>query len=180
MKKQSENRTAASSDPNQGRTLRIIVETPRACRNKYKYEQKTGRLKLSKVMPEGMVFPYEFGFIPGTLAQDGDPLDVLVLTDEPTFPGCELDCRVLGVIKAEQTQDGKQSRNDRLIAVAVQSLIYGQVEELSDLDETVLRQIEAFFVNYQKVRNIDFKILAREGVNSAMEMVERAQSRRAA
>jgi len=96
-KRQSENRAATSADPNQGRTMQMIVEMPRACRNKYKYDEKTGRLRLSKVMPEGMVFPYEFGFIPGARAQDGDPLDVLVLTDEPTFPGCELDCRLKAV-----------------------------------------------------------------------------------
>jgi len=163
-----------------GNTLQIIVEAPGGCRNKYKYDEKSGRLKLSKVMPEGMGFPYDFGFIPGTKAQDGDPLDVLVLTDEPTFPGCEVDCRVLGVIKAEQRQKGKQNRNDRLIAVAEQSLIYCAVAELSDFNPTVIRQIEAFFINYQKVRNIDFKIFARENAQRATEMVNRAKNPRAA
>lgn len=127
-----------------------------------------------------MAFPYDFGFIPGTLAEDGDPLDVLVLTDEPTFPGCELDCRLLGVIKAEQMEKGRRDRNDRLIAVAEQSLQYGNVRELSDLDSALVRRIEAFFVNYQKLRNVEFKILGRAGVENAMEILNKNRAKRAA
>src|SRR5512142_3126073 len=102
-------------------THTVIIETPRNSRNKYKFDEKTGRFKLSKVMPEGMMFPYDFGFIPKTEAEDGDPLDVLVLNDEPMFPGCELECRLVGVIKALQKEKGKENRNDRLIAVAAGS-----------------------------------------------------------
>src|SRR5947209_19831121 len=87
--------------------IQLIVETPSGSRNKYKYDQKTKRMKLSKVLPEGMIFPYDFGLIPGTKAEDGDPLDVLVLTDAPTFPGCEVEVRVIGVIKANQKEKGK-------------------------------------------------------------------------
>lgn len=65
-----------------------------------------------------MVFPYDFGFVPSTKADDGDPIDVLVLTDEPLFPGCTVDCRQIGVIEAEQESEGKKQRNDRLIAAA--------------------------------------------------------------
>jgi inorganic pyrophosphatase len=67
--------------------VQVVVETPRGSRNKYKFDERTGRMKLSKVMPEGMVFPYDFGFFPETRGEDGDPLDVLILCDEPTFPG---------------------------------------------------------------------------------------------
>ena len=181
MKKQEPTKRAKpSAHSKSGSTLQAVVETPRGCRNKYKHNEQTGRLKLSKVLPEGMVFPYDFGFIPGTRADDGDPLDVLVLTDEPTFPGCEIDCRVLGVIKADQKQDGKQNRNDRLIAVAEQSLLYGSMTELSDLDSKLLQQIEAFFINYQKVRGIELKVLAREGPQEAMKILNKATPRRAA
>src|SRR5437660_7037069 len=92
------------------KTIQIIVETPSGSRNKYKYDQKSKRLKLSKVLPEGMIFPYDFGFIPGTKAEDGDPLDVLVLVDAPTFPGCEVEARVIGVIKANQKEGEKENR----------------------------------------------------------------------
>jgi len=154
--------------------LQVIVETPRNSRNKYKFDEDTGRMKLSKVMPEGMMFPYDFGFIPNTKAEDGDPLDVLVLSDEPMFPGCEVECRLVGVIKATQKEEGKENRNDRLIAVAAGSVLYANIRDLSDLESGVLTQIEAFFTNYQKVRNIEFKVLERAGPRGAEQVVQRA------
>jgi inorganic pyrophosphatase len=153
----------------------VVVETPRGNHNKYKYDEKTGRIKLSKVMPEGMMFPYDFGFLPETRSEDGDPLDVLILSDAPTFPGCQIDCRLIGVIKAEQTENAKQSRNDRLIAVAEASVLYSGVHELSDLEPIVVQQIEDFFVNYQKVRNIEFAITGREGARSAEQVHQAAR-----
>src|SRR5215471_7028641 len=110
-----------------------------------------------------MMFPYDFGFVPSTKSEDGDPLDVLVLTDEPTFPGCLIDCSLIGVLEAEQEEEGETERNDRIIAVAQQSLLYKEVTDLKNLNETVVKQIEAFFVNYQKVRDIKYKILRRQG-----------------
>jgi inorganic pyrophosphatase len=152
----------------------VVVETPRGSRNKYKFDQQSGRMKLSKVMPEGMIFPYDFGFLPETKTEDGDPLDVLILSDEPTFPGCQIDCRIIGVIKAIQQERKNKVRNDRLIAVAAASVLYAGVEQLSDLEPSVLKQVEHFFVNYQKVRDINFNILARDGPRSAWELVKAA------
>jgi inorganic pyrophosphatase len=160
-------------------THQVIIETPRNSRNKYKFNENTGRMKLSKVMPEGMMFPYDFGFIPGTQADDGDPLDVLVLSDEPMFPGCEVECRLVGVIAAEQKEKGEEKRNDRIVAVAAGSVLYGGVNELSDLEAAVLKQIEEFFTNYQKVRDIDFKVLERRGSQSASELVKRTSTKAA-
>jgi inorganic pyrophosphatase len=142
--------------------------------------RRTGPIKLSKVMPEGMMFPYDFGFLPNTKSEDGDPLDVLILSDEPTFPGCQIDCRLIGVIKANQKERGKETRNDRLIAVAAASVLYAGVEDIADLEPVVLKQVEDFFVNYQKVRDIEFKILARDGWASAQKLIEAAAARRAA
>ena len=169
----TKSRSSKSTDKSGKKPVMVVVETPRGNHNKYKYDEKTGRMKLSKVMPEGMMFPYDFGYFPETKTEDGDPLDVL--SDEGTFPGCQIDCRLIGVIKAEQTQEGKQSRNDRLIAVAEASVLYSGVRELSDLEPAVLKQIEAFFVNYQKVRDIRYKITAREGLQSAGEVLEGAR-----
>jgi inorganic pyrophosphatase len=169
MKKKPAKRVTKPSE-----TLQVIIETPRNSRNKYKFDEKTGRMKLSKVMPEGMMFPYDFGFVPGTKAEDGDPLDVLVLSDEPMFPGCEVECRLVGVIKALQKEKGKQNRNDRIIAVAAGSILYANIKTLSDLESGVLTQIEAFFTNYQKVRNIEFKVVERGGPPGALELLERA------
>src|SRR4030095_16728473 len=142
---------------------------------KFKYEPTTHRLKLSKVLPEGMVFPYDFGFVPATKGPDGDPIDVLILVDEPTFPGCcLLECRLVGILEAEQKgRDQKKKRNDRLIAVAEQSLLYAHINHLGDLNRTLLNQVEAFFVNYQKVRDVSFIILAQAGPERALEALRR-------
>src|SRR5437868_13373634 len=102
----------------------VVIETPKGSRNKLKFDPATRKFKLSKVMPEGMMFPYDFGFVPSTKAEDGDPLDVLVLTDAPLFPGCLVECTLIGAIEAEQKEEGETERNDRLIAVATQSLLY--------------------------------------------------------
>ncbi len=154
--------------------MEVIIETPRGSRNKYKYEPSNKSYKLSKVMPEGMVFPYDFGCIPATKAEDGDPLDVLVLTDEPLFPGCLIDCKLIGVIEAEQEEEGETNRNDRLIAVANQSLLYSEVENLHGLNPVVLKQIKDFFVNYQRVRDVKVKILGHYGPERALEILQRA------
>src|SRR5262249_11212882 len=95
--------------------VNVVIEAPRGSRNKYKYDERHGLFRLSKVLPLGACFPYDFGFIPSTRAEDGDPVDVLVLTEEPAFAGCVLPVRLLGVIEAEQTEGGKTVRNDRLV-----------------------------------------------------------------
>ncbi|MCU1300492.1 MAG: inorganic pyrophosphatase [Candidatus Sulfotelmatobacter sp.] len=84
-------------------------------------------------MPEGMSFPYDFGFVPSTKAADGDPLDVLALTDEPLFPGCLVECNLIGAIESEQQEQGQRNRNDRLVAVAEQSLLYSEIKTLKDM-----------------------------------------------
>lgn len=154
--------------------LEVVIETPKGSRNKFKFDSASERFKLSKVMPEGMVFPYDFGYAPSTKAEDGDPLDVLVLTDEPLFPGCLVDCRAIGVIQADQEQEGEKYRNDRLIAVATQSLLYSNLNTLEDLNPVVLKQIQDFFVNYQRVRNVKVTILGTGGPAEAVELVRRA------
>jgi inorganic pyrophosphatase len=158
--------------------IQVLVETPRGCRNKYKLDEKSGRMKLSKVMPEGMVFPYDFGFFPGTKSDDGDPLDVLILSDESTFPGCQIDCRLIGLIRARQKDaDGTEHRNDRLIAVAEASVLFASVKELADLEPKVLEQIEDFFVNYQKVRDVEVKLMGRGGAEQARQKLEKASTK---
>src|ERR1041384_5805069 len=97
--------------------LNVVIDTPKGCRNKYAFDFDINAYKLKTVLPHGAVFLFDFGSIPGTVAQDGDPLDVLVLMDEPVFIGCLIETRLLGVIEAEQTYGSKIERNDRLIAV---------------------------------------------------------------
>src|SRR5438876_43986 len=98
--------------------LNVVIETPQGSRNKFTFDEELCLFKLGGVLPLGAAFPFDFGFLPDTMGQDGDPLDVLVLMDEPAFPGCLVPARLIGVIEAEQTEKGKTERNDRLIAVA--------------------------------------------------------------
>jgi inorganic pyrophosphatase len=160
--------------------LSVTIETPKESRNKLKFDPGTRQFKLSKVMPEGMMFPYDFGFVPSTKAEDGDPLDVLVLTDAPLFPGCQVDCRLIGVIKAEQEKEGETTRNDRLIAVAEASLLYSETRSLNDLNATVLKQIKEFFVNYQRVRNIHVTILGHGGPGDARAILQKSSRQKRA
>jgi inorganic pyrophosphatase len=100
--------------------LNALVDTPKGSRNKFKYDAKLGLYVLGGVLPVGASFPYDFGFVPSTRGGDGDPLDVLLLMEEPAFVGCLVPTRLVGVIEAEQTErDGDTERNDRLIGVAV-------------------------------------------------------------
>lgn len=125
-----------------------------------------------------MVFPYDFGFFPGTKSDDGDPLDVLILNDEPTFAGCQIECRLIGLLRAHQKDaDGTEHRNDRLIAVAQASVLFASVNEFADLEPKVLEQIEDFFVNYQKVRDVEVKLMGRGGANEARQELKRASDK---
>src|ERR1700674_5157605 len=105
-------------DADEKDTIQVIIETPKGSRNKYAFDPEQKIFQLMKVLPAGMAFPYDFGFIPSTLAEDGDPTDVLVLMDEPAFPGCLLKCRVVGVIEGQQGKKKKGECNDRVTAIA--------------------------------------------------------------
>ena len=154
--------------------LNVIIETPKGCRNKYAYDFDLRSYKLKTVLPAGAVFPFDFGSIPGTTGEDGDPLDVLVLMDEPAFTGCVVNSRLLGVIEAEQTEDGKTERNDRLIAVAADSHTHGSLTSLSKVDSTLMEEIQHFFVSYNKARGKKFKVLQVRGPKQAKKTVENA------
>jgi inorganic pyrophosphatase len=154
--------------------LHIIIETPKGSRNKFALDEDLQVFKLKHVLPEGASFPYDFGFIPHTLAEDGDPLDVLVLMDAPAFAGCLVEARVIGALEAEQTQKGKTVRNDRLLAVATESRQHKEIKHLKDLSKNLLEEIAHFFVSYNEARDIEFKIIGKVGPKEALKLVETA------
>jgi len=155
-------------------TWNVIIETPQGSRNKYTYDHRHGLFKLKKVLPLGNVFPYDFGFLPSTLAEDGDPIDVLVLMDTSAFPGCLVPARLVGVIEGRQTEEGKKRRNDRLIAVATDSHNHRDIVTLRDLDESIITEIEHFFVAYHNLEGTPFKPIGRRGPKHAERLVEEA------
>jgi inorganic pyrophosphatase len=153
--------------------LNVIIETPKGSRNKYKYDQKHRLFSLSKVLPTGNTFPYDFGYIPSTTGQDGDPLDVLVLMDDVVFPGCLITARLIGVIKAEQTDDDEKIRNDRLIAIASHSRDQQNVHSIEQLDAYLMQEIEHFFVSYHELDGETWKPLACLGPGKAKKIVDK-------
>ncbi len=155
--------------------LLVIVDTPKGSRNKFAWDEERELFELSGVLPAGAVFPYDFGFIPHTRGEDGDAVDVLILMDEPAFSGCLVECRLLGVIEAEQTEDGKTERNDRLIAVSARSRTHGHLEELEQLNRERVDEIEHFFVSYNAAKGKQFKPLGRGGPDRARKLVEQAR-----
>jgi inorganic pyrophosphatase len=155
----------------------VVIETSRGSRNKMAYDDELGAFRLKKVLPEGMTFPYDFGFVPSTLAEDGDPLDALVLMDEPGTMGCVIDCRVIGVILGQQVKEKKKCRNDRLIVVAVPSHTHADLRRLSDLNATMLDELEKFFINYHAEDDEKFRVLGCEGPSKARKLLGVAAKR---
>lgn len=157
--------------------LNVIIETAKGSRNKYKYEPATGGFELHKVLPSGMAFPFDFGFIPSTIGEDGDPLDVMVFMDEPAFTGCRIPCRLIGVIEGQQNEDGRIERNDRLLAVAKHSHDQNNVHSFKDLNEHMLEEVEQFFVSYHSLDKADFKPLGRHGPKKAEKLIQEGVNR---
>ena len=156
----------------------VVIETPKGSPNKLAFEPRYGTFVLKGVLPAGTVFPFDFGFVPSTRAEDGDPLDVLVLMDAPVFPGCIVPSRLIGVIEAEQTEDGETERNDRLLAVAANSAAHRSIRQLNDLSQDLVAQIEHFFVSYNEMKGKRFEVKGRAGRKRARGLVTAALTRR--
>jgi inorganic pyrophosphatase len=125
-----------------------------------------------------LVFPFDFGFIPSTIAEDGDPEDVLLLLEEPITASVVVPARLVGVIEAvQQEKTGKSERNDRLIAVAPACQLYAHIETLSDLPKEVLDQVQHFFVTYNAEEGNQFIPQGQHGPKRALKCLEKSQRR---
>ena len=158
--------------------VNAIVETPAGSRSKFKYSEETGLITLSKYLPLGMCFPFDFGFIPGTRAGDGDPMDVLIVAEESAFAGCLVTVRILGVVEARQSKRGARSvRNDRLIATPETSKIRPEARSLADLPARAMTQIEQFFITYNRAEGRTFTVTGRRGPRAAHRLLDEAERR---
>ena len=155
--------------------LQVIIETPKGSRNKFAFDEKQNIFALKKVLPAGMTFPYDFGFLPRTQAPDGDPIDVLLLMDEPAFPGIAVRARLVGIIEGEQVEGKKKTRNDRLLAVAEMNHEYAHIKKLADLPKQFLRELEEFFVNYHRLEGKQYHLLGCKEAGAAMRTIKDAQ-----
>ena len=155
-------------------TVNVIVDTPKGSSNKYSFNEKLQVFELSGVLTLGHSFPYNFGFIPNTLGGDGDPLDVLVITDEAAFCGCLIESRLIGVIEADQTErNGERQKNDRLIGVAAKSPTHESVRSLADLSAIAIEQVEHFFTSYNEAKGKRFDVTGKASSERALEIVRR-------
>ena len=153
--------------------INAIIETPKGCAAKYDYDEEMQMFKLKKLLPKGMSFPFHFGFIPHTKAEDGDPLDVLVLLDELAWPGCVIECKIIGVMEATETENNKTNRNDRLIATAIASEKYNKIKDISSMDEYLEKEIENFFNTYNNLEKKEFKIISKKGPKVALNLIKK-------
>jgi inorganic pyrophosphatase len=143
----------------EGNNINVIVETPLGSRFKYAYNPLLDVMEVKHQLPKGYFFAFNFGFIPNTQAEDGDPLDVVIYSDEVCISGTLMECRVVGALLASQKRNGKTIRNDRIIAVPVEAKIYDSIKNVRDIDRRVLSQLENFFVSYENYRGIPFKAI---------------------
>jgi len=143
-------------------TFDVLIEIPRGSRNKYEYDFDIKRIRFDRMLFSSMMYPADYGFFPETLALDGDPLDVLVLINEPTFPGCVMEVKPIGVF---HMADDKGS-DDKIICVPVSDPIWNSLNNLSDINKHLLKEIEHFFQVYKDLEN---KVVDVEGWGDAAE-----------
>jgi len=156
--------------------LRVVVESPQGSRIKFVFDEDSGAFILSRTLSAGVVFPFDFGFVPGTRADDGDPLDALVLHEGHTFPGVVVPCTAIGVIEIEQSEDdGNRIRNDRLIVIPAEDPIAATEHGRQTLTSRRKKELEEFFYSASLFEGKDIEVLGWGGAETALGLVEKAR-----
>lgn len=156
--------------------VHALIEIPLGSKNKYELDEVTGRILLDRVLYAAMIYPAEYGILENTLAPDGDPLDILVICSEPTFPGCIVPARVLGYL--DMVDGGKLDY--KLISVVDCDPRYGDVQELNDLSPFVLKEIANFFANYKVLQNVTVEVGEYHGKAEALAVIAACREKYAA
>ena len=160
------------------RPVDVVIDTPRGSRCKFKLDDSTGRLQLGKLLPRGATFPSNFGFIPSTIAEDGDALDVLVLVDEALPVGCHVSVRIIGVLEAKQSERGRKAiRNDRLIGVIETEHNPPEMRSIHELSAQQRRELVHFFSSYNLIEGRRFRSLGWKDADQALGLIEQARRR---
>jgi inorganic pyrophosphatase len=160
---------------NKGGEVHVVVETPRGSAAKLEFDPELQAFTLSKSLMLGLSYPYDWGFVPSTKGEDGDPIDVLVLHDAATSPGLVLKCKIIGVLEVLQKESGKkQIRNDRLIAVPRDSHREKSEDNARDLPKQVREEIEKFFVATDELEDKELKFLGWKGPKTGEKLVDQA------
>jgi inorganic pyrophosphatase len=151
-----------------------IIESPRGSMNKYSFDTKSRQFYFNKTLPHGFTFPQNFGFIPDTKADDGDPIDILVMTDEPLVMNCIVKCRILGALTVKQTKDGEKFRNDILIGVPDSSDFYKNLHTIEDVNKNMIDEFIFFFTAYHEEIGSKFKATKILSVRAAVKLIKDA------
>lgn len=163
----------------EGLTCRAIVETPAGSRAKFTYDEDSGLYALGKMLPAGLAFPLDFGFVPSTVGGDGDPLDILILAEAELPVGCLVDVRLIGAIEVEQWREGEAKvRNDRLVARLAESRAFAELRSMDQLGEAFASELDTFFRTYKTLRGQRYEVLATGGPERAAELIEQAAAKR--
>lgn len=149
--------------------VNVVVEIVRGSRNKIEYDPDLEAFRLDRVLYASLYYPGDYGFIPGTLAPDGDPLDVLVLVNEPTFPGCVLPARPLGVLEMRD----EKGQDEKVLAVPLSDPRFAEADDLSDLPSHLLEEVEYFFDIYKVLEGKETATGGWLDVQRAREIVAR-------
>lgn len=153
--------------------VEVMVEIPRGSRNKYEFDHERGVMVLDRVLYSSMHYPTDYGFIPGTLARDGDPLDVLVIVEEPTFPGCYLRVRPIGTLMMTD----QAGPDEKILAVPIDDPRFNSTKNLPDLPEHWCREIAAFFRTYKELQGIETDVREWSRVGEAWRVIEECRER---
>jgi inorganic pyrophosphatase len=150
--------------------VEVRIEIPRGSRNKYEYDETSGTIRLDRVLYSSVHYPADYGYIPGSCAPDGDPLDVLVLVEEPTVPGCLVRARPVGLLEMRDEKGG----DDKVLAVLNDDPRFEEVTDISQLGKHWLREIENFFRTYKLLEGVETEVFSWEGAASARDLIRRS------
>jgi inorganic pyrophosphatase len=154
--------------------VRVVIETPRGSRAKLAYDPELKTFTLSKSLLVGLTYPHDWGFVPSTKADDGDPLDIMVVHDAATFPGLVLTCRVIGILQIEQKSKSKSERNDRLFAVPGKSHSEQGLRDVRDLSKPMQEELERFFIATDELEDKKLEIIGWKGPKVALKAIKEA------
>jgi inorganic pyrophosphatase len=154
--------------------VRVVIETPRGSRAKLAYDPKLETFTLSKSLLVGLTYPHDWGFVPSTKADDGDPIDIMVVHDAATFPGLVLTCRVIGILQIEQKSKNKSERNDRLFGVPRRSHSEQALHDVRDLSKPVQEELEKFFIATDELEDKRLEIIGWKGPKMALKAIKEA------
>ncbi len=157
----------------ENKIVEAFIEIPTGSQNKYEVDPETGKLKLDRVLFSPMHYPAEYGFLENTLALDGDPLDILVYTTFPTFPGCVIDSRVIGVLNMSDDK----GQDEKVLAVPVEDPRFNDVKTLEDLPEHILKEITHFFQVYKDLEEKETIIEGWKGPEEAAKLIDECRER---